>query len=276
MSQTTTEARRQQVMVGELPAEFLRVVATSSNPQVDRDAQFARQLAAQEASHHHSQRTVVSDRLIISIMEAKLKKNYGIMKMDPYCRIRVNHGVYETETSNGGSKNPSWHKSISVPLHEPIENIYIEVFDEKSLSSDNKIAWTQIPLPDSMRGDQYGQIDDWWPLSGNLGADNEGNIHVVISKKKVAQALPPTFVTPQPFPVVMPPHAAFPGNYPIVQQAPQQAHAVVRPQQVPVTDQDVSQIKAMFPSTDDDVIKAVLEASGGNKDAAVTSLLSMQ
>ena len=74
-------------------------------------------------------------------------------------------------------------KILLCSLHT-ISHSHLSCFSsQKSLSSDNKIAWTQIPLPDSMRGDQYGQIDDWWPLSGNLGADNEGNIHVVISKK---------------------------------------------------------------------------------------------
>lgn len=281
-SSTTTETRRNQVLVGDLPAEFLRVTDDAppvGGSQVDQDAHFARQLAAQEAVN--VQRTVTTDRLIISIMEAKLKKNYGFMKMDPYCRVRVNHGVYETETANGGSKNPSWHKSISIPVHEPVDNIYIEIFDERSLSSDNKIAWTQITLPEAVKNG--GQVDDWWPLSGNLGRDNEGNIHVVISKKKVTQTLPsfpPPFIAPQAYPpvVAMPPGGAyaFPGAYPAAAAAQPRPQTAVAPQRPPITDADVTQIKAMFPDTDKEVIKAVLEASGGNKDAAINSLLSMQ
>ena len=47
------------------------------------------------------------------------------------------------------------------------------------------------------------------------------------------------------------------------------------PSRPPVTDEDVRQMKEMFPTVDNEVVKSVLEATGGNKDQAVTNLLSM-
>lgn len=63
-----------------------------------------------------------------------------------------------------------------------------------------------------------------------------------------------------------------PGYAPPPQGAPAQQQ-----QRRPLyTEDDVAQIKDVFPDTDAEVIKSVLEANRGNKDATINSLLSMQ
>jgi len=53
---------------------------------------------------------------------------------------------------------------------------------------------------------------------------------------------------------------------------PQQQPAAAKP----VTDEDVAVVKDMFPDVEVEVIKSVLDANHGDKDAAINNLLSMQ
>lgn len=56
------------------------------------------------------------------------------------------------------------------------------------------------------------------------------------------------------------------------QQHQQQPPAVSQP----VKDEDVAVVKDMFPDVEVEVIKSVLEANHGDKDATINNLLSMQ
>uniref|UniRef100_H2XRV6 C2 domain-containing protein n=1 Tax=Ciona intestinalis TaxID=7719 RepID=H2XRV6_CIOIN len=192
------------VVIGDLPQDFLRMPNDSSTmDQVANDERIAKQMAAMEFQQRNMMPVMIpTNKFKISILEAKLNKNYGVVRMDPYCRVRVNHGVYETETSYNGAKNPHWSKTFSIPLAEAVDHIYIEIFDEKALTTDSRIAWTKIELSDQIKNGE--PLDDWWPLSGKLGEELEGSVHLVVSYVKVQQ--PPPM---QQMPIMLP------GPYPV-------------------------------------------------------------
>ena len=56
--------------------------------------------------------TAYRGKLQVDMIEAKLNKNYGLLKMDPYVRIKVGNKIYETPADNGSGKNPKWRKTI--------------------------------------------------------------------------------------------------------------------------------------------------------------------
>lgn len=275
--------RRSQVMVGELPEDFLRVNSDPTAQQIAQDERVAQILQAQHQAGVSFVTGNIAGRLSITLVTAKLTKNYGITKMDPYCRIRVGHAVFETPTSYNGAKIPRWNKCVQCYLPVGVNSMYLEIFDERSFTVDDRIAWCHITVPQSVLNGET--LDDWYPLSGRQGEEKEGMINLVLTFTPIQNLSMGSFVCPQPAMVI--PQVVSPGMfYAPMQQQQQQQQPIVggtpvyqQPQLPPptstYTEEDIQLVKDMFPAIETDVIQSVFIAQRGNKNAVINSLLSM-
>jgi toll-interacting protein len=275
-----------------LPPDFLRLSSRDVQESSDRQVAFALQQQAYAPALN------ISGRLSITIAQAKLVKNYGLTRMDPYVRLRVGHFVYETQTDNNGGKNPRWNRVFHAQLPKGVSNISIEIYDECNFSMDEIIAWADIRIPEVvLNGETH---EDWYPLSGKSGDGREGMIDLVLTFTPMSNCVYPVnyqqpvmmvpnvsanrglpvFVTPQVAPVVVAQPPVVPQTQPqpgVPQQIPTvQPPQTASPQHVPqLTDSDISQLQEMFPNLDKEVIKSIGEANRGNREATINSLLQI-
>ncbi|XP_046395618.1 toll-interacting protein-like [Ischnura elegans] len=263
------EERRKRVFLGTLPSDFLRINATSQQQQEAADQQAAIALQQQMVGIPYAHNS--TGKLSITVGSAKLAKNYGVTRMDPYVRLRVGHCVYETHADPNGGKNPRWNKVIQCLLPQGVNMIYLEIFDECSFKMDELIAWAHVPIPTAVMNGETRE--DWYPLSGKQGDDLEGSINLVLSYS--TSTTQPYAMYPQVAPVVMVPYGIRPTQYTPVSVYTTPPPVAPEPPVPQISEQELKQIEDMFPNMDKEVIKSVYEANRGNKDGTVNSLLQM-
>jgi toll-interacting protein len=281
-------SKRDRAFLGQLPDNFLRVEEPPRGEQringANRDQPHLVPMSytPQQLGYRRPDASQFVGKLKVTILQAKLIKNYGITRMDPYCRVRIGHSVYETPTDVNGSKNPRWNKSFSINLPRGISSLYVEIFNERYLSLDDRIAWGYHDFSDDLfKGET---TEEWIPLTGKQGDEKEGNVNLILSltptqpppniQQLASFGLAPPQTVAYQYPPGFVPYAAGPymQQYPPGQQ-PQPA--IPSPVPVAITDEDIKQIQEMFPTVDIEVIRSVLEEARGNKDQAVTNLLTM-
>lgn len=185
-------------------------------------------------------------RLIISVMEAKLTKSYSLIRMDPYCKIRVGNTTFQTPTHTNGGKNPKWDKTINAYLPNGVDSFFLQIYDEKQFTKDECIAWVHIILKEEIfHGEKF---DEWYSLSGAQGEGREGIINLQIS------FLPLNNIQPS---------------------IPLEELQISSQNNTFYEEAEVDELALMFPNIEKEVIKSVLEEKMGNKDATVTILLEL-
>lgn len=171
-AETKRNERRKRMLL-ELPEDFLRIpnqVSVRPGPlpsanqnlsqqqieNLDEQTAFAlhQQLNVRPPSQGHAASVAtglgqsnIRGRLLVSVMQAKLVKNYGMTRMDPYVRLHIGHSIYETPTGLNvifkfcacvshcrplmsgfsldvnGSKTPRWNKTIQCYLPVGINQV---------------------------------------------------------------------------------------------------------------------------------------------------------
>ncbi|XP_037808562.1 toll-interacting protein-like [Lucilia sericata] len=259
----SSECRWKKAMLGPLPDDFLRLASLSDRVQ-NIDAQTAmalyRQTLPQLAALNHV------GRLSITCAQAKLARNYGLTRMDPYVRIRVGHYVYETQTDPNGGKNPRWNRVIQSQLPNGVNSIYVEIYDECSFKMDELIAWCEIKLPERVfTGETH---EEWYPLSGKQGDGLEGAIDIVLSFSNQHYMYPNI---QEPAQMIMVP----PGRPTPIFVSPHQPIQHTSALPFVISEADLKQVREMFPNIDAEVVKTLYEVNRGNKDSTINSLLQM-
>ena len=255
--------QRDRVML-QLPNDFLRLDSDLQEPErhinLDQEAALALQ---HQYTNYNGFTDNIKGKLVITVVEAKLVKNYGVTRMDPYVRLRLGHQIYETRTCYNGAKNPRWNRIFQCSLPNGVDTIHIELYDECAFTMDEKIAWAEYKIPSQIFTGET--VENWIPLDGKQGDGKEGTICLILSFAPISR-----LIGQQPRLAYVnfnqQPQMVMPVNQQIVQQQQQ-------PVQVTITEEEVDQIQEMFPNVDREVIKSILEDQNGNKERTINALI---
>nr|XP_027204249.1 toll-interacting protein B-like [Dermatophagoides pteronyssinus] len=299
------------VVLGQLPDDFLRLDSSSptnqTRSQIELDEELAASLQRQYDSQLLSQQRAVANwnsnyraHLSITFVEAHLIKNYGLMNMSPYVRIRIGNTIYETRTSTRGGKNPKWNETCRCYLPIGCDTIAIELYDDCLFTQDELIAWATYKVPENFlrftSETPEHTFEERIVLSGKQGEGLEGELFISVNSKPVTAETLRTYMTA---PVYHTSHLHGPGvlisTPPILaaplivhqspvpaatllppsQQTQHQAAVQQPPQPIQIRDEDVQTLKEMFPNIEIDVIKSVLQTERGNIERSITNLLEL-
>ena len=111
------------MFVGRLPDDFLRIPGSgnttrenvSQNSSQERMDHELACVLQKEFNHERRVRAYseqYSAQLFMTVVDAKLTKNYGILSMSTYVRFRIGHTILETQTTSRTGKEPKWNQHI--------------------------------------------------------------------------------------------------------------------------------------------------------------------
>jgi len=109
-------------------------------------------------------------------LEAKFNEdNNWVMKMNPYCKIKVGHHTGKSSVSHHGGKNPQWTDAISLDRKHGEQFAKLKMKDKDRISRDDRIGEAKIPLDVALA---KGTSDQWF----NLYHKDKvvGEIHIAI------------------------------------------------------------------------------------------------
>lgn len=214
--------------------------------------------------------------LTVELVQARLAKNYGFMRMDPYVRLSVGIDHLDSAVCPNGGKEPRWNERIQIGVPTGYTTLTLEIFDQSTLGGDKLIATGTVSLERLLSGGP--PYEDWFPLSGQQGEDKEGQINMHLSYAPCLPAAPYGFApfAPAPFPGPFPlaPYAPVPYAQPFP-PAPYPAPAPLPPAPPRTSEADISGLCDMFPGLGREVVETVLIANRGDREATVTALLAL-